>query len=257
MTITRNLSIFANGAGATNNLSLGGATQGSNALAVTGTTILSSTLTAAAGTASAASVVFTSGTLMTSASAGAREYDGVCSYETNDTTSGRGLIPVEQYFHLTSAGTGITTIANFFGSTSNISLVASAYYEIEIVCFFTMGSTASVVTWTLTNSAVPTYMNLRYEMSPIAGIVAPPGTATTLAGNIIGGVTAAQTVVTGSLALSTKQYAKFNIVLQNGTGTSLKIQCAETTTTTALTPNIGSYWKCKRIPAGNVGTFAA
>ena len=246
------------GSASATSLAIGGATIGSNALAVTGTTTLSSTLTTAAGTASVAPVVLTSGTLLTAAAAGALEYDGVCSYETNETTSGRGLIPVEQYFHLTSAGTGITTIANFFGPTSNISLVANAYYEIEIVCFFTMGSTASVVTWTLANSAAPTYMNLRFEMSPNAGIVVPPGNSTTLVGNIIGGVTAAQNIVTGSaLALNTKQYAKFNIILQNGAGTSLKIQCAETTTTTALTPNIGSYWKCKRIPAGNVGTFAA
>ena len=40
MTITRNFSILANGAGSANTLSLGGATLGSNALAVTGTTAL-------------------------------------------------------------------------------------------------------------------------------------------------------------------------------------------------------------------------
>ena len=44
MTITRNFSVLANGAGSANNLSLGGATLGSNALAVTGTTYISSTL---------------------------------------------------------------------------------------------------------------------------------------------------------------------------------------------------------------------
>ena len=41
MTITRNFSTLANGAGSANNLSLGGATLGSNALAVTGTTAIS------------------------------------------------------------------------------------------------------------------------------------------------------------------------------------------------------------------------
>jgi hypothetical protein len=44
MTITRNFSVLANGAGSANNLSLGGATLGTNALAVTGTTDISSTL---------------------------------------------------------------------------------------------------------------------------------------------------------------------------------------------------------------------
>ena len=58
MTITRNFSVLANGAGSANNLSLGGATLGSNALAVTGTTDISSTLNfggfAAEGTVTAA-----------------------------------------------------------------------------------------------------------------------------------------------------------------------------------------------------------
>jgi hypothetical protein len=45
MTITRNLSILANGAGSANNLSLGGATLGANALAVTGTAAISGNVT--------------------------------------------------------------------------------------------------------------------------------------------------------------------------------------------------------------------
>jgi len=44
MTITRNFSVLANGAGSANTLSLGGATLGSNALAVTGTGAISSNL---------------------------------------------------------------------------------------------------------------------------------------------------------------------------------------------------------------------
>ena len=52
MAINRNLSILAQGAGSANTLSLGGATLGSNALAVTGTTALSGLLTAAGGVSS-------------------------------------------------------------------------------------------------------------------------------------------------------------------------------------------------------------
>ena len=210
-----------------------------------------------ASTATIPMLAMAAGTVLTSAAAGNFEYDGTNSYFTNETTSGRGLIPVEQIFHLAADGGGITTIANFFGTTSNISLVSGGYYEIEIVLYYTVGSTGSVVTWTLTNSAAPTSMDLYYEMCPITGIVAPPGTATTLVGQILGGVTAAQTVATGALTASTSQYARFRIMLKNGTGTSLKIQATETTQTTAITPKLGSYWKCKRIPAGNVGTFAA
>jgi hypothetical protein len=220
---------------------------------VSGTT---AALNLPASTATIPMLAMASGVLLTSATAGNFEYDGTNSYFTNETTSGRGLIPVEQIFHLAADGSGITTIANFFGATSNISLVSGGYYEIEIVLYYTMGATGSVVTWTLTNSAAPTSMDLYYEMCPVTGIVAPPGTATMLVGQILGGTTAAQTVVTTSLTGGTSQYARFRIMLKNGTGTSLKIQATETTQTTSLTPKLGSYWKCKRIPAGNVGTFA-
>ena len=215
------------------------------------------TFTLPAGTAAVTPMALTSGTINTSAIAGGVEYDGTSFYFTNETTAGRGLVPVTQYFHLAADGAGISTIANFFGTTSNIPLVSGGYYEIEITLYYVMGATGSVVTWTLTNSAAPTSMDLYYEMCPATGIVAPPGTATMLVGQILGGVAAAQTVVTGALTGSTNQYAKFRIMLKNGTGTSLKIQATETTTTTSLTPKIGSYWKCTRIPSGNVGTFAA
>ena len=62
MTITRNFSTLANGAGSANTLSLGGATLGSNALAVTGTTALSGLLTAAGGVSSTLTTDATSAT---------------------------------------------------------------------------------------------------------------------------------------------------------------------------------------------------
>ena len=208
-----------------------------------------------AGTASIAPIQLTSGTNLTAAAAGAVEYDGVQVYGTIDTTSGRGIIPVEQYFHLTSAGGTISTIANYFGTTSNISLVASAYYEIDIYLFF-LKTTAGTVTWTLTNSAAPTGQNIYFEMSPITGIVAPPGTAgTMLQGQTYNDTTVALAYTTGTLSDATNHYAKFKIFLKNGTGTSLKIQATSSAGT--ITPGIGSFWFCKRLSPSNIGTFAA
>src|SRR5262245_25535799 len=73
-----------------------------------------------AGSTSIAPFVFQSGTNLTAAAAGAWEYDGVQFYATTDTTGGRAAVCAEQYFHLTADGSTISTIANFFGSTSNI-----------------------------------------------------------------------------------------------------------------------------------------
>lgn len=206
-----------------------------------------------AGTTAIAPVTFTSGTNLTSPVAGAEEFDGVQFYATPDTTGGRGAIPVEQYFHLTSNGSAITTIANIFGTTSNISLVASAYYIIDIYLWMVTTGTGAT-TYTLTNSAAPTSQNILYEMSPVTGVVAPPGTATMLVGQILNDATAARTIVTGSLSAAT-HYAHIKIWLKNGTGTSLKIQATAASTNT--TPQIGSFWHARRISPNNIGTFAA
>ena len=207
-----------------------------------------------AGTTAFAPMQYTSGTNLTSAIAGGEEYDGVQKYFTIDTSSGRGAVPVEQYVHLTADGSTISTIANFFGTTSNISLVASAYYEIEIVCFF-LKTTSDTVVWTLTNSSAPTSQNIEYRMSPITGIVAPPGTATMLEGQVEKDTTAAKTITTGTLTSGAEHYARFKIYLQNGSGTSLKIQATSTSGT--ITPRLGSRWIARRMSPNNIGTLAA
>lgn len=213
-------------------------------------------LTFPAGTTAIAPYKLQAGTNLTSAAAGAAEFDGVQFYNTIDTTSGRGAVPVEQYFHLAANGGTISTIANFFGANSNISLVASAYYIIDIHLWFTV-ATQGTVTWTLTNSAAPTSQNIYYEMSPVpGGIVAPPGTATMLVGQVNNDATAAKTVTTGTINDATTNYAHFKIWLKNGTGTSLLVQATKNVGGT-LTPQLNSYWIARRMSPNNIGTFAA
>jgi hypothetical protein len=240
--------------GASNSLVLGG--TGANAVNVgIGTTTPMALLHINSGTATAnsAPLKFTSGTNLTTPEAGAVEYDGVNTYITNETTSGRGSIPVEQYFLLTAAGAAIGTVnANYFGVTSNISLVSGGYYEIDIYCYF-LKTTASTVTWTFTNSSAPTSMDIHYDFSAASGIVTNAA-ATSLFGDQYNLIATAPTVVTAALTTGVNHYAHFKIILLNGTGTSLKIQskCASGT----MTPGIGSRWYCKRISTSNVGTFA-
>lgn len=206
-----------------------------------------------AGTTTQAPIVLTSGTNLITATAGAEEYDGTSFYETIDTTSGRGVTCNQQIFKLPSTGSLITTIANYFGTNSNISLVSGATYEIEIECWY-LKTTAGTVTWTFTNSAAPTAMNILYAFSPIGGIVSVQA-ASTLFGQQYNITATAPTIVTGSLSSAANHYNKFKIILFNGTGTSLKIQA--TCSAGSITPGIGSRWRCQRLPAGNTGTFAA
>lgn len=211
------------------------------------------TLPAGAAGAGNAPLTFTSGTNLTSAIAGAEEYDGVQKYFTINTSNGRGAIPVEQYQHLTANGSAITTIANFFGTTSNMALVASAYYIIDCYFFFVTTGTGTT-TWTFTNSAAPSSQNIIWEESPILGMVAPSGTATMLQGQIINDATAAKAITTGSLTAGS-HYIHVKIFLKNGTGTSLKIQA--TAGGTNITPQIGSWYIARQVSANNIGTFVA
>jgi hypothetical protein len=209
-------------------------------------------LKAGTSTASTAPLKLTAGTDLTTPEAGAIEFDGVNTYITNETTAGRGAIPVEQHFLLPTSGTAITTIGNYFGTTSNIPLVSGGYYEIDIYCYFAK-TTASTVVWTFTNSAAPTSMDLHYDFSAIGGIVSTAA-ATSLVGDQYNLTTTAPTVTTGSLTTGVNHYAHFKIILLNGTGTSLKIQA--TSTAGSITPEIGSRWYCQRISTSNVGAFA-
>lgn len=212
-------------------------------------------ITAPASTTAIANINTPAGVLKTTPIAGDHDYDGASSNITNNTTNGRGFIPVTNYFRLTAAGSTISTIANYFGANSNIPLVASAFYEIDIYAWF-LNTTAGTVVYTLTNSAAPTAQCIAYEMSPITGIVAPPGTATMLSGQIRNDATATLALsATGTLSDATGQYMHMKIWLQNGAGTSLKIQATKSAGT--ITPGVGSYWMARQLPAANTGLFAA
>lgn len=235
--------------------STGAFVTSSGANTITGAATFSDLLTTVTGTTALANINTPAGTLKTTAVAGDLEYDGVNRYTTNNTTSGRSAIYADNYFRLTSTGSTISTIANYFGSNSNPILVSGGYYEIDIYAYF-LKSTAGTVVWTFTNSAAPTAQDIYYEMSPITGIVAPPGTATMLVGQIYNDATAAKALsATGTLSDAVNHYMHTKIWLQNSTGTSLQIQA--TVSAGTITPGIGSRWYCRRLPAANCGLFAA
>lgn len=216
-----------------------------------------SALRPAAGTATVAPLQFATGTNLTTPVAGAFEYDGASVYFTNDTTNGRGFIGTTQTFRLTSAGSAIgNTITNFFGTNSNIPLIANDFYEIDIYMLVLRGSTAGTATITLTNSAAPTRMFVDYEQSQLTGVVAPPGTGPHFRG-IATTTTAAYAITTGSLTASVNHFFRLKLLLQNGTGTSLKIQMTAGTGNNSMTPQASSAWFCRRLPDTNTGTFAA
>lgn len=212
------------------------------------------TLTLQAGTTTAAPLDFTAGTNLTTALAGAMEFDAVNFYATIDTTSGRGFIPATQIFRLTANGSAIgATIADYFGTTSSITMAANGIYEVEFNLYFTK-TTAGTVTFTLTSAQAPVNLNAQYVGTPVGGVgtVGAPQTAALVASTS----TAAALPVTGSLTTAVNhQYIIKAIVEANATTAgTFKLQATESAGT--ITPLRGSYYKVTRLAAGNVGTWA-
>lgn len=210
-----------------------------------------------AGSSSAPSLSITNGTVQTSPTANAIENDGVAFYGTEDTTNGRGMFDRSHFFRLTSNGSGITTISDFFGANSAIPLVANSVYEIEWFCYLVQNTGAGTHTWTLTTSTntITTLLSAEYITNPIAGIgtVGTPQTAGVI--NASGTTLVQGLPVTGSMAAA-NHYARIKTVISVGaTGGNIRLRL--TVSANNATPQAMSYYKVKRLPAGNAGTFAA
>lgn len=93
-------------------------------------TLTNKSVALSAGTASVAPLGFAAGTNLTTALAGAIEYDGVALYGTPQGTQ-RGIIPGAQFFRLNSdlAGANVNTVQSVFGVS--VSLSANTVYAFE------------------------------------------------------------------------------------------------------------------------------
>ena len=211
------------------------------------------TLKAGTATASTAPLKFTSGTNLTTAEAGTIEYNGLF-FSTTSTINGRGYIPSVAYFRLTTDGTAIgPTIANYFGSTSGLTVTNNAFYELEANLFFTK-TTAGTVTFTMTFTQAPVNNNAWYVGTPVGGIgtVGTPQTAAIAKST----ATAGALPVTGSLTTAVNhQYTLRSMFQANATtGGTLNIQITSSAGT--VTPLTGSYYKLTQLPQANSGAFA-
>lgn len=217
---------------------------------------LTSQLILAAGTASAgtAPMEFQSGTVNTTAEAGALEYDGAVFYATPNTTSGRGYTPSVHIFRLAANGTAFgPAIGNFFGANSAINLVGGGVYEIEVHCYFTK-TTAGTVVVTATTSLAPVNLSGVIQTGVITG-----GTATGAAQQIAlfnSTATGAAFGATGSLTTAVNHYMKISLIVEaNASASNLRINFTSSAGT--VTPLRTSYYKVTRLPAGNTGLYAA
>jgi hypothetical protein len=215
----------------------------------------SAAITTAANGPSVAPIILRHGILLSAATVDAVENDAVSFYNTVDTINGRRAEDDWNYFRLIGSGSGITATADFFGTTgSGIPLVANGVYEIEWYCQFSQ-ATAGTATWTIVTAATPlASITGEYVGSPIAGIGAV-GTPQYAGINTVSSTSTAFPV-TGSEANVATHIFNIHVVLTAGNGAS-NTRLRLTMSAGTATPLINSYFKVRRLPAGNTGAFVS
>lgn len=194
------------------------------------------------------------GTLISPVVAGTMEYDGSVFYDTGTTTLGRGYVPVTQYFKLTSSGSAIgPTIANYFSSSSGISLETSSYYELEAELFFTK-TTAGTVTFTLTFSNAPISATAYYVGTPVGGVGTVGSSQTAAVINSTSTGTALP--ATSSLTTAVNHQYKIYAIFQANATTAGSLNLQITSGAGTVTPLLLSNYKVRKLPAANTGAFA-
>lgn len=209
------------------------------------------TLNLNAGTTTVAPLILAAGTNMTTPTVGVNEFDGVSFYNTVDTTNGRRNVDCWNLFRLAANGNAISTIADFFGSTDGIPTVLNGVYEIEWDVYFTV-ATGGTSTFTIVSTQSLTNMVADWKGSVITGIAAT--------GALSGAAVVTQTAtsvalpVTGALSAASHHYVIHAIVEAAAAG---NIRLRQTMSAGTSTPLRGSYFKVRRLPAGNAGTYVA
>ena len=233
---------------------LGNVTNESKATMFTSPTF-TGTATLPTGSNSAAPIKFVSGTNLSSAQAGAVEYDGAAAYFTPDTIMGRSYIVSENIYRLTGTYAP-TTPGDLLASTgTGFNLSPGGIYEVEFKVWFSV-SVNSNIQMALVNTQAPVNMTLwtQFNQSATGGTlntsVATGITSTSVNVFPTGGVTPA--------SASNPFYVEGKAVIEANASFSSNIRLRMTVNGSSATITVarGSYMIVRRLPAGNVGTFA-
>lgn len=191
------------------------------------------TLPAGTATANSAPILFTSGTNLTTAEAGAMEYDGTSLFFTNDGAQRQELIQTQQSRVSSQFDKTNTTLANVTGLTASV--VAGKVYKFEANLYFDADATGGskfAIAGTATATAIIYHVD---EICDATNAFTINSRQTALAGSAgQAGCTAGVTKITGTITVNA--------------GGTLTVQFAQNASNGTSSVLVGSTFKTEQIP---------
>ena len=210
-----------------------------------------------AGTAAAntAPLKFTTGTNLTTAEAGAVEYNGSTFFATANTAPGRGYLPhYAFYIATTNGGVSSGTTVDAFPANSSISLAANTNYEIEAVLFPNKSAGAvGTIQFSQVTSAAVTYMAGYFSISPSG--VATSATATYNYGGYVSAGTTGTFPGFNATTLTTYDFTFKIRVYVGANPVNWRLRFVNSVGTVTILST--SYYLVRALPSASVGTFVA
>lgn len=218
---------------------------------LTGADTMVGQLTVATGTTSLAPITIPAGTLKTTPAAGDIEADATANYATLNTTNGRMVDDAWHLFRLAANGSAISTIADVFGTNDGIPAVTNGVYEIVWDLYGTV-ATGGTATFTIVNTQTVTNMVADWQGSATAGIAA---TGALSGAGVVTQTAASVALPTTGLMSAASHHYVVHAIIEAATAGNVRLRLTMSAGT--FTPLRGSYFKVRRLPAGNVGTYVA
>lgn len=204
-------------------------------------------ITVGSGNTTVAPVKMTNGSLLTTASPGAIEYDGDVFYN-SVSGSGRGVVPSYHYTRLSQNGISVDGTFNYFPSALNLD--SDSVYEVESVIFFTKTGSGTL-TFKFVNSVPPALMNATFMGSSVTGMQAA---LSMQSASVIASTANVALPNTASLSSGTNHMYNFKALIYSNTTTASTLRLEMTVNSGNVTPLMGSYLRVTKLPTSNVGS---
>lgn len=215
-----------------------------------------------AGTATVAPLTFTAGTNLTTAAAGAVEFDGKVFYSTA-VASSRQVSDAEQFCCLTADFVATTTLDGstagaVFNSSTNGALTLAAgtsYFFEELILLTNTGTTSH--TWSTLFGGTATFTSIAYEVLTAGG--ATSGVTITTCSALHASVATAVAITAASTSATEQVRARLTGIMRiNAAGTVIPQIKASAQPGASGTPGVtilaGSYFRCWPVGSGTVAT---